>query len=351
MAELRAFVGHSFLKADEEVVRAFVDHFKTLEKASLGFSWDHAEEAQALPLSKKVLEKIEGKNVFIGICTRKEYTIEGPKLKRFWTNVWARYSDLQWKTSDWIIQEIGLAVGRNISVVLFLEEGVREPGGLYGDTEYIRFNRERPKDCFDKFLQMLTALKPKAEGTTVAEAKAADAEEKKELPNIVDLEPKQNWTSEDYEVAALRSIFQNDIEALTKIDAAYKASNFAKGDARVIWEGKIEHLRMLVNKDGDFEKIKRIAAENPRLAEVVYFVGSAYEEFQDYAKAAEKIEEAGRLAEGEETSIGYLLQAAFLYVRADQQRRAVELVAEVKKSVRENQKIDADARVSIDANC
>jgi hypothetical protein len=71
MAELRAFVGHSFLKVDEEVVRAFLEHFNTLEKAGIGFTWDHAEEAQALPLSTKVPEKIEGKTVFIGNLYKK----------------------------------------------------------------------------------------------------------------------------------------------------------------------------------------------------------------------------------------------------------------------------------------
>jgi hypothetical protein len=86
MADLRAFVAHSFLNADEEVVRTFVEHFRTLEKADIGFTWDHAEEAQALPLSTKVLEKIEGKNVFVGICTRKEYAIDGSTLRRIWTN-------------------------------------------------------------------------------------------------------------------------------------------------------------------------------------------------------------------------------------------------------------------------
>jgi tetratricopeptide (TPR) repeat protein len=338
MTELRAFVGHSFLQADEDVVRAFMDHFDTLEKADIGFTWDHAEEAQALPLSTKVLGKIEGKNVFIGICTRKEYAIDGSKLKRIWVNVFGKHSDLQWKTSDWIIQEIGLAVGRQMSIVLFLEEGVREPGGLYGDMEYIRFSRERPKDCFDKFLQMLTALKPKAEATTGVEAKPADAEER-QAPYIIDLEPKPSWSSDEYETAAMRSILRGDIDALKKIDAAYKASDFAKGDARVIWEGRIEHFRLIIKKDGDFEKIRRLAEENPKLAQAVYFVGSAYEEFQDFAKAAEKMEEAAHLSEDEETKVGYLGQAAFQYVRIDQPKRATELLNEVRKRVSENPKL------------
>ena len=339
MTELRAFVGHSFLKADEDVVRAFIDHFSTLEKAGIGFTWDHAEEAQALPLSKKVLAKIEGKNVFIGICTRKEYAIDRSKLTRIWANVFGKHSDLQYKTSDWIIQEIGLAVGRQMSIVLFLEEGVREPGGLYGDMEYIRFSRERPKDCFDKFLEMLTSLKPRGEGTTGVEAKSANVEERTETPLVIDLDPKPSWTTAEYETAALRSILKGDIEALKKIDAAYKASDFAKGDARVIWEGRIEYFRLLVQNDGGFEKIKRLAEENPKLAQAVYFVGSAYREFQDFTKAAEKMEEAGTLAEDEETKVSYLGQAAIQYTRADQHTRATELLNDLRTRASKNSKL------------
>jgi tetratricopeptide (TPR) repeat protein len=339
MAELRAFVGHSFSKTDEAVIRTFLDHFNTLEKADIGFTWDHAEEAQALPLSKKVLEKIEGKAVFIGICTRKEYAIDSSKLRRIWQNLFARHSDYQWKTSDWIIQEIGLAVGRKMSIVLFLEDGVREPGGLYGDMEYIRFDRERPKECFDKFLQMLTALKPRAEGSAGVEVRPADADEKKETPDIIEMVPTPSWTTDEYEAAAMRSIFQRDNEALKKIDAAFKASDLAKGDARVTWEVKIEHFRFIVNKDGDFEKIKRLADDNPNLADAKYFLGASYEEFQDFAKAAANMEAAARLSADEESKVSYLGQAAFQYERTDQNEHAKELLAEIKKLASHNAKL------------
>jgi tetratricopeptide (TPR) repeat protein len=339
MTELRAFVGHSFLKADENVVRAFLDHFRTLEKAGIDFSWDHAEEAEALPLSNKVLAKVEGKNVFIGICTRKEYAIDDSKLTPIFSKVFGTRSDLRWKASDWIIQEIGLAVGRKMSIVLFLEEGVREPGGLYGDTEYIRFNRERPKDCFDRFLQMLTALKPKAGGTTAVEAKPAEVKESRLVPDVIDLEPKLDWTADDYEMAAFRSIIHRENEALKKIDAAFKASDLAQGNARVIWEARIEHTRLIFNRDGDFEKIKRLAEENPKLALPVYFVGSAYEEFQDFSKAAEKMEEAVRLAEDENAKIRYLGAAALQFERIDQHKRAVELIDEARRCAHNRPKL------------
>ena len=47
-----------------------------------------------------------------------------------------------------------------MSIVIFLEEGVREPGGLYGSIEYIPFSRVNPQASFDKLLQMLLSLSP-----------------------------------------------------------------------------------------------------------------------------------------------------------------------------------------------
>jgi tetratricopeptide (TPR) repeat protein len=186
---------------------------------------------------------------------------------------------------------------------------------------------------------MLTALKPKVEGAAEVEVKTADAEEKKESPDLIDLEPKANWTPDDYETAAVRSIFKGDIEALKAIDASYKASDFAKGDARVIWEGRIEHVQLLINKGGDFGKIKRLAEDNPKLAEAVYFVASAYEKFQEFAKAAQKMEEAADLTEDVETKVNYLGQAALQYERADQHERATELLNGLRKRARENPKL------------
>src|SRR5947209_13601923 len=134
MRAVRAFVGHSFGEADKEVVRAFTDHFENLEKANANFSWDHAEDAEPTTLSEKVLTKIQDKNVFLGICTKHERVVKDQHVSRgllYRDYIRAREADLQWKTSDWIIQEIGLAVGRDMKVILFLEEGVRDPGGLF----------------------------------------------------------------------------------------------------------------------------------------------------------------------------------------------------------------------------
>src|ERR1039458_5587345 len=101
---------------------------------------------------------IANKNVFIGICTKKERVIKANSLfaPLFQPNyLKAKAEDFQWKTTDWIIQDIGLAKGRGLELVLLLEDGNREPGGLQGDVEYITFERNAPEKSFSKILEMI----------------------------------------------------------------------------------------------------------------------------------------------------------------------------------------------------
>lgn len=70
MNKLNAFVGHSFAEEDDGVVRAFLKYFDQVKKMNIGFDWEHAEAAEPKELAEKVLNLIEDKNLFIGICTR-----------------------------------------------------------------------------------------------------------------------------------------------------------------------------------------------------------------------------------------------------------------------------------------
>ncbi|WP_298872209.1 hypothetical protein [uncultured Bradyrhizobium sp.] len=126
MREIKAFVGHSFTDGDAQVVRKFTDYFDSITRSHPQFSWEHAENAEPRILTEKVLRLIEDKNTFIGICTRKEQATSPSKLKSLLLQPqsWKIGKvDLAWKTSDWIIQEIGLAIGRRLNIILLIEEG------------------------------------------------------------------------------------------------------------------------------------------------------------------------------------------------------------------------------------
>ena len=149
MTEIRAFVGHSFTEHDEAVVDVFLKFFATVQNA-LSFSWVSALPAEPTELAAKVLKLLEDRNVFIAICTKKQRSIAPDQLsptpfRRGFLK--GRTEQFVWKTSDWIIQEIGLAIGRGLRIILLLETGVAKPGGLQGDVEYIEFSRHTPQAC------------------------------------------------------------------------------------------------------------------------------------------------------------------------------------------------------------
>src|SRR3989442_32380 len=132
---IRAFVGHSFTDDDAEVVGRFLKFFEQLSELHPNFTWEHAEPAEPKILAEKVMHLLADKNLFVAICTKKERVVLPDLLKATAFPpgyLKARRETFYWKTSDWIIQEIGLAIGRSLPLVLIVEDGLRQPGGLQG---------------------------------------------------------------------------------------------------------------------------------------------------------------------------------------------------------------------------
>jgi hypothetical protein len=122
-----------------------------------------------------------------------------------------------------------------MSIIIFLEENVREPGGLYGNIEYIRFSRENPQASFDKLLQMLLSLSPKEPVGSTANAEPPPSEKTRlaeEAPTGLD--PKPDWDSEQYERAIARAIFQGDEVTLNRIAEAFHALSCCRFSGRLV---------------------------------------------------------------------------------------------------------------------
>ena len=139
MKKIKAFVGHSFNESDESVIKAFLDYFNSL-KESMNFEWDHAEGSEIKAVSQKVKEKMEGKNLFIGIFTAKDFRIYPDKLKnsifipKYFLGLKSNFSK---GSSEWIVQESGYALAKDMKLLFLIENGVSPPEGLQGDLEYI----------------------------------------------------------------------------------------------------------------------------------------------------------------------------------------------------------------------
>ncbi len=345
MAEIKAFVAHSFRPEDKELIQIFIDHFDSLEGSLPGFSWDHALQAEATSVSGKVLAKIADKNVFIGICARYEYVTPRQAAFRLPLKFFGfKAADIQWKTSDWLIQEIGLALGHKMKVIIFLEENVREPGGLFGDDEYIRFTRTSPQASFDKLLQMLGTLMPKSiSDTSAVTAKPVTSDQPKDqdesMPNLV---PQLSWDQSDYDAAAFRAIIQRDAEAASMIDSAYRESPLSKGNALPVWEARIEWLKMTAYQAANFGKIKDAVKADPTNTKLLSYMASGYAKYGEHLLAADVYEQAGALEKDEARRVHLLIDAAKQYVEAGQKYRSDEIIEMLKPIVSKDSKLKDD---------
>lgn len=341
MTAIRAFVGHSFTDDDAEVVGKFLKQFDRLSKLGIGFSWVHAEPAEPKELAIKVTSLIADKNVFIGICTKKERVITNNALRKSFYNskkLTAYESQFEWKTSDWIVQEIGLAKGMNLELILLIEDEVREPGGLQGNIEYIPFNRASPEQSFGKILEMITALSPKISGTKEAFAEtvssASEESDGRADSSSSDIGvPRSDWEIGDYNYAIWDAILLDDPSQFTLINNAYLASEFAATPCgRFNWEARIELTRIEFGKDGSLDKLKSLAKAHANCSGVVARLADALVHYEEHLAAAKHYEAAARVAGDTRESELLLCRAAVSLAKAGSELPAWATIENIKRS-------------------
>ena len=337
MSQLKAFVGHSFTEDDEALVRAFLKFFDQVKNMNIGFSWEHAEPAEPKELAEKVLRLIEDKNLFIGICTNKEAAIQTEKLRRGTLKkriLKAEDMHFSLKTSDWIIQEIGLAIGRRMDLILLLEKDGRQPGGLQGNIEYITFERQTPEKAFGKVLEMIQSLLPKAKPIPFEEAEIrALPEEKAEIKEQADemLQPKADWDRKKYEIALMRMITCDNEDGAQQITNAYLDSEEGKKpENRASWEAGQEYIRIVFAKGGQLTKLEELARFHSQNSEVLKYLAMGYRQYDDHEKAAQQFEVAAEMAGDVNNKFTMYSDAALSFRRAGQKEKAISIITKMK---------------------
>ena len=344
MTEIRAFIGHSFTDEDSELVGKFLKYFEQISRSHTDFFWNHAESAEPKQLAEKVMSIISDKNLFIGICTRKEYVLDPNSLSTvFFRQQYNRApkTAFYWKTSDWIIQEIGLAMGRGLDLILLIESGVRKPGGLQGDVEYISFDRASPEKSFGKILDMITALSPRAPSSV---AKTSDMtrvpDEEPQAPPPSEGQnwwvPKPDWTRQQYEMTYMMVVDVNEADAQT-ISRAYLATDdAAQGDNRNSWQAFCEFIRLRFGVGGSLPRLKELAAAHPHSSGTLRYLARGFEVYQDYETLARTYEAAAKEANEASERLQLLKDAAVAYVRAGAPEAASAVIAEMKTHFQTN---------------
>jgi tetratricopeptide (TPR) repeat protein len=343
MEEIRAFVGYSFTEDDAEVVNCFLKYFDQLSNSHPKFSWEHAQDAEPKTIAEKVMALIVNKNVFIGICTQKERVIEQAPLKKrllYPHQYLIREDQFYWKTSDWIIQEIGLAKGLDLEIILLIEDGVRIPGGLQGDLEYIKFDRAAPEKAFGKILEMLTALSPKyprTAGTASSTQPAADNEQNDTKISLDDYwrTPRPDWTRSEYETAFCVMYEIEDEAGAETINRAYLTTEVAsQDDNKNVWEAYCEFIRLMAGKRGSLANLKALAVAYPNSVGVLKNLALGLGIYQDYEGAARVFEDAAMKTQNEIERLQLLQNAAGAHARAGAAETAAKVIDRMREQVR-----------------
>jgi tetratricopeptide (TPR) repeat protein len=339
MSDIRAFVGHSFVQSDEEIVGKFLRHLDRLAKLHPSFSWVNAESAEPKELARKVLSLMGGKNVFIGICTKRERVVaeeslSGVVLQPAYRK--GKKADFEWKTADWIIQEIGLAKGLGMELILLIEEGVRRPGGLQGDVEYITFNRNSIDGALTKLLEMITALTPRVSETlAVSQGQKAVAAEA-QGPSIDAARPEwttpgSDWTRDQYELALFQVMIRDDAAAVDQIDKAYLGTTDASdSDNAVTWRAYVEYVRLAYGKGGNIDTLKSIAAAHPRNDRILEYLAILFSRYDERAESAKMYESAASEASDADRKARLLGLAAAQHARAEEVNAVTKIVSGLK---------------------
>ncbi len=134
---ISAFVGHSFLKKD----RILVDAIKKILQA-LGVKCDSGEKPEGGSISKKILDRIGRNDIYVGVFTRRNKLADQKR----------------WTTSSWVVEEKAAAIDRGKRLLLLVEEGVDEIGGLQGDYEYVKFSRGAFYESLSKIIDYVGSM-------------------------------------------------------------------------------------------------------------------------------------------------------------------------------------------------
>ncbi len=341
MTQLNAFVGHSFAPEDHEVVEVFLKYLNQVKGMGIGFTWESAELAEPKDLADKVKRLIQDKNLFIGICTTKEAAIEPAHLCKVMFNrkvLKANEEHFSLKTSDWIIQEIGLAIGRGMDLILLVESGLRQPGGLQGNLEYISFERSLPEKSFGKLLEMIRALLPKAKAVPMPEAEIQAVSEEKptldEKTDLEQLEPKENWNREDYESAVFHMIAMGNNQGEGRIAEAYFATKEGQIAAnRERWEARAEHIRIVFGKGGKLSRLEELAAKYLGNSEVQRYLGLGYRHYDEHEQAGQCFIIAAERAEDKTKKLARHGDAATAFARARQEEKVQNAINKMRELV------------------
>lgn len=351
MPHIKAFVGHSFTDDDEAIVSIFLKFFDQIKGSLQSFEWVSAQKAAPQILAEKVRGLMEDRNTFIAICTKKELVLPPNSVSPsvIFSNISKfKNSDVQWKTSDWIIQELGLAIAHSMSFLILLEEGCRRPGSLQGDVEFISFTRDAPEKSFGKILEMLQALSPKTSSRSDASKDSeVNISSEARSPGEFDLEddgeetPAADWSFENFKDAYFWQILKDSPEKAQRIsDAFYQSSHAQSQSLQVKWESTCEEWKLAFGQGGSLQNLERLSRDHPDSLDATAAFAAGMSIYKEHEKSANLYKKAANLASKSEDILNFRLSAALQYAKLGDSSAALDIIDSVKSIISEDQELE-----------
>jgi len=236
----KMFVSLSYAKKDKKV------HDFFLGILSSYFSIDPPDLVSSHPPHEKVPNLIKKCEVFVAIAT-KRYKIEKKNM---------------WKTSDWIPQEIGMALAYKKPCLIFVENNVDLTGVSKSISTLGFFDRDSLEERVGEFIP---AIREEARKIKKGRISKIDGwhDTKKNIEDIIEEAEKYiygivedfssinkfqsylDYINKNVEVKLISSSFGDNIE---KLERVIDELNCRKKEIRFIHPSKIGRLRMLFNE-------------------------------------------------------------------------------------------------------
>ena len=252
---MKAFVGHSFDRKDEDLVNKIMNFLSN----KVGIHCEDAEKGESKDISEKIKEKIDRNEIFVGIFTNDREIKQPIQIQEVRSrNLIQKLKNLAtpkspqpvlppiFTTSNWVIQESGYAIGKSKQIILLVEKGIDKFPELQGDIEVIFFDRTSLDAPLLKLYEIVDSIKfktktveptisPEILSKEEPKGNVGEQEELKTLPwrEMLDAQKKG-------EIVTVANIYKEKIRSHLKLenailwDAVLFRWQYCSGDANAL---------------------------------------------------------------------------------------------------------------------
>lgn len=334
MPKVSAFIGRSFHKEDEALVSVFLKYFDQYKK--LGFHWEDAEEAESRSVAEKVKAKLANKQVFVGIFTRR-FPLANSVARQLNPNDVSWYSRFLWRNnnirtaSGWTTQESGFAIGKDMKLILLVEEGVIDIGGLPGDHEVIQFSRKNPERCFPSLdAQIINLLaepeKPKEQPDAQSIPESPETPDRQK--DLQEAEDKEQGTERNLLIEIHVKLFgEKDPDGARRVFEEWLGAA-GNEDERVDHRAWYEWMRFSAGYADGYEKLERLASEYPDHPSPVTFLARLLRSLGQLSSAAERFNDASKKTSNVQRKAKLIVEASLCLAKENKYEDANNLLTD-----------------------